>query len=150
MWSITTLINVDQMKTTLALCKFHYCGFSKKIHKFALCVVLKKICGYFISLVQFLGYFWLMRIWLRRIFSRPKVALGKNSYIKICHILYHFIWGLWWFHRSKDFEAMKAGMSDIQPKCSPNLNSCSIKISHCRTSLFWLCVQVLDQLFICK
>ena len=28
------------------------------------------------------------------------------------HKLYHFIW----FHRSKDFEAMKAGKSGIQPK----------------------------------
>ena len=40
-----------------------------------------------------------------------------------------------WFHRSKDFEAMKAGKSAIWPKSSPNLNSCSIKISHRRTSL---------------
>ena len=29
------------------------------------------------------------------------------------------------FHRSKDFEAMKAGKSAIWPKSSPKLNSCS-------------------------
>ena len=29
---------------------------------------------------------------------------------------YHFIWGIWWFHKSKDFEAMKAEKSAIQPK----------------------------------
>ena len=27
----------------------------------------------------------------------------------------HLIWGIWWFHRSKDFEAMKAGKSAIWP-----------------------------------
>ena len=41
-------------------------------------------------------------------------------YIKMCHKLYHFIWGIWWFHRSKDFEAMKAEevghSAQIQPK----------------------------------
>ena len=36
---------------------------------------------------------------------------------------------------SKGFEAMKAGKSAIRPKSSPNLNSCSIKISHRGTSL---------------
>ena len=46
----------------------------------------------------------------------------------------HF-WGIWWFHRSKNFEAMKAGKSAIWPISSPNLNSCSIKIPHCGTSL---------------
>ena len=55
-------------------------------------------------------------------------------YVKMCHKLYHFIWGIWWFHRSKDFEAMKAGKLAIRPKSSPNLNSCSIKISHRGTS----------------
>ena len=44
---------------------------------------------------------------------------------------------IWWFHRSKDFEAMKAKLA-IWPKSRPNRNSCSIKISHCRTSLKWL------------
>ena len=44
---------------------------------------------------------------------------------------------IWWFHRSKDFEAMKAKLA-IWPKSKPNRNSCSIKISHCRTSLKWL------------
>ena len=54
------------------------------------------------------------------------------------HKLYHFIWGIWRFHTSKDFEAMKAGKSAIWPKSSPNLNSCYIKISHRGTSLYWL------------
>ena len=27
----------------------------------------------------------------------------------MCRKLCHFIWGIWWFHRSKYFEAMKAG-----------------------------------------
>ena len=49
----------------------------------------------------------------------------------MCHKLYHFIRGIRWFHRSKAFEAMKAGKSAIWPKTSPSLNSCSIKISHC-------------------
>ena len=31
------------------------------------------------------------------------------------HKLCHFIWCIWWFHRSKDFEAMKAGKSAIRP-----------------------------------
>ena len=42
---------------------------------------------------------------------------------------------IWWFHRSKDFVAMKAGKLAIWPKSSPNLNSCTIKISHRGTSL---------------
>ena len=33
----------------------------------------------------------------------------------MCHKLSHFIWGIWWFHRSKDFEAMKAGKSAFRP-----------------------------------
>ena len=56
-------------------------------------------------------------------------------YIKMCHIYQKHFWGIWWFHRSKDFEAMKAGKLAIWPKSSPNLNSCSIKISHRGTSL---------------
>ena len=36
----------------------------------------------------------------------------------MCHKLCHFIWDIWWFHRSKDFEAMKAGKSAIQPRLS--------------------------------
>ena len=27
----------------------------------------------------------------------------------------HFIWGIWWFHKSKDFEAVKAGKLAIRP-----------------------------------
>ena len=45
---------------------------------------------------------------------------------------------IWLFHRSKDFEAMKAGKLAFWPESSPNLNSCSIKISHLGTSLQWL------------
>ena len=56
-------------------------------------------------------------------------------YIKMCHIYQKHFWGTWWFHRSKDFEAMKAEKSAIRPKSSPNLNSCSINISHRGTSL---------------
>ena len=33
----------------------------------------------------------------------------------MCHKLCHFIWDIWWFHRSKDFEAMKAGKLAIWP-----------------------------------
>ena len=33
----------------------------------------------------------------------------------MCRKLCHFIWNIWWFHWSKDFEAMKAGKSAIQP-----------------------------------
>ena len=56
----------------------------------------------------------------------------------MCHKLYHFIWGIWWFHRSKDFEATKAGKLAIWSKSSPNLNSCSIKFFHRGTFLCWL------------
>ena len=45
----------------------------------------------------------------------------------MCHIYQKHFWGIWWFHRSKYFEAMKAGKSAIWFKSSPNLNSCSIK-----------------------
>ena len=41
-------------------------------------------------------------------------------YIKMCHKLCHFIWDIWCFHWSKDFEAMKAGKSAIWPwLCCP-------------------------------
>ena len=53
----------------------------------------------------------------------------------MCHIYHKHFLDIWWFHRSKDFEAMKAGKSAIWPKSRPNLNSCSIKISHRATSL---------------
>ena len=49
-------------------------------------------------------------------------------YIKMCYKSYHFIWDIWWFHRSNNFVLW-------MPKSSPNLNSCSIKISHRGTSL---------------
>ena len=45
------------------------------------------------------------------------------------------IFGIRWLHRLKDFEAMKAEKLAIWPKYSPNFNSCSIKISHCGTSI---------------
>ena len=43
----------------------------------------------------------------------------------MCRKLCHFIWGIWWFHRSKDFEAMKAGKSAIRPwlSCQYNENT---------------------------
>ena len=34
-------------------------------------------------------------------------------YSHVCRKLCHLIWGIWQFHRSKDFEAMKAGKSAI-------------------------------------
>ena len=45
-------------------------------------------------------------------------------YIKMCHIYQKHLLGIWWFHRSKDFKATKAGKSALWPKSSPNLNSC--------------------------
>ena len=36
----------------------------------------------------------------------------------MCRKLCHLIWGIWWFHRSKDFEVMKAGKLAIQPRLS--------------------------------
>ena len=33
----------------------------------------------------------------------------------MCHTLCHFIWDIWWFHRSKDIEVMKAGKLAIRP-----------------------------------
>ena len=33
----------------------------------------------------------------------------------MCHKLCNLIWGIWRFHRSKDFEAMKAGNLTIRP-----------------------------------
>ena len=33
----------------------------------------------------------------------------------MCRKLCHFIWGIWWFHRWKDFEAMKAGKLAFRP-----------------------------------
>ena len=33
----------------------------------------------------------------------------------MCRKLCYFIWGIWWFHRSKHFDAMKAGKSAIRP-----------------------------------
>ena len=45
--------------------------------------------------------------------------------MKICPKLCHFIWDIWWFHRSKDFEAMKAGKLAIRPwlACQYNENT---------------------------
>ena len=42
----------------------------------------------------------------------------------MCLKLFHLIWGIWWFHRSKEFEAMKAGKLVIQPwlSCQYNKN----------------------------
>ena len=45
----------------------------------------------------------------------------------MCHKICHFIWGIKWYHRWKDFEANKVGKLAIRPKSSPNLNFCSIK-----------------------
>ena len=43
----------------------------------------------------------------------------------MCRKLCHLIWGIWWFHRSKDFEAMKAGKMAIPPwlSCQYNENT---------------------------
>ena len=43
----------------------------------------------------------------------------------MCRNLCHFIWGIWRFHRSKDFEAMMSGKSAIWPwlGCQYNKNT---------------------------
>ena len=41
-----------------------------------------------------------------------------NTYINMCAKLYHLVWGIWWFHGSKCFEAMKAGKLAIRPRLS--------------------------------
>ena len=42
----------------------------------------------------------------------------------MCHRLCNFIWGIWWFLRSKEFEAIKVEKSAIQPwmSCKYNKN----------------------------
>ena len=48
--------------------------------------------------------------------SLQRNTVSKLSHIfliKMCRKLNLLIWGRWWFHRSKDFEAMKAGKSTI-------------------------------------
>ena len=43
----------------------------------------------------------------------------------MCRKLCHLIWGIWWCHRSKDFEAMEAGKLAIRPwlSCQYNENT---------------------------
>ena len=45
-------------------------------------------------------------------------------YIKMCRKLCSLIWGIWWFHRSKEFEALKTGKLAILPwlSCQYNKN----------------------------
>jgi hypothetical protein len=38
-----------------------------------------------------------------------KIIMHFFLYNKICRILCHLIWGIWWFHMSKDFEAIFHG-----------------------------------------
>ena len=53
-------------------------------------------------------------------------------YIKMCHELQHLIWGIWQLHRSKDFEAMKAGKLAIRPwmSCQYTKNTLMDKPCH--------------------
>ena len=60
--------------------------FFKKINKFTLCVVLMQIFGYFISLVQFLDYFWLMQIRLMQFFSRNKSRIRQELSVNKIYI----------------------------------------------------------------
>ena len=62
----------------------------------------------------------------------------------MCHIYQKHFWGTWWFHRSKNFEAIKAGELAIWTKSSPNLNSCSIIITHRGTSLYRLSLEIYE------
>ena len=68
----------------ISLLRISLLRFFKKFHKFALCVVLMQIFGYFISLVR---YFWLMRIWLMRIFSRTKSRIRQEPSVFCATIL---------------------------------------------------------------
>ena len=54
------------------------------------------------------------------------------------HKLFHFISGIWWFHRSKKFEAMKAGKSTIRPWlfCQYNENTLVDLLSSVAHSIF--------------
>ena len=56
----------------------------------------------------------------------------------MCRKLCHFIWGIWWFHWSKDFEAMKAGMLAIRSWlfCQHNENTLMDLPSSMPTSMF--------------
>ena len=45
----------------------------------------------------------------------------------MCRKLCHFIWGIWWFHRSKHFEAMKAGKLAIRPWLSCPYNKTTLE-----------------------
>ena len=71
---------------------------------------------------------------------------------KICHL----IWGIWWFHRSKDFEAMKAGKLAIRPwlSCPYNKNMLVDLPSFVLITVIWIHNQIChfstvpDKLFI--
>ena len=69
----------------ISLLRISLLRFFKKKHKFALNMRIYALCFglfYFISTI-FFGYF--CPIWLMRIFSEPKVALGKNPLqMQIC------------------------------------------------------------------
>ena len=60
----------------ISLLRISLLRFFKKVHKFALCEFMPYALGYFISLVQFFGYF--CPIWLMRIFSRTKSRIGQE------------------------------------------------------------------------
>ena len=59
----------------ISLLRISLLQFFNKFLKFALCVVLIRIFGYFISLVQF----FVLYLANANFFPEPKVALGKNS-----------------------------------------------------------------------
>ena len=68
----------------------------------------------------------------------------------MCRKMFYFIWGMWWFHRSKDFEAMKAGKLSIRPWliCQYNENTlmdfpssvfpCDKLFNNLTTFLYWI------------
>ena len=65
-----------------------------------------------------------------------------NTYIKMCRKLCHFIWGIWWFHRSKDFEAMNAGKSWLSCQYNENtlvdLLSSVLLLKNLSSTYLWL------------
>ena len=67
-----------------------------------------------------------------------KIILYISKYVKMCHKLCYFICSIWWFHRSNNFEAMKAGKSSVHDKyCSMYSFSMCPKFYLQCTSIYW-------------
>ena len=68
-----------------------------------------------------------------------------HLFIKMCRKLCQLIWGIWQFHRSKDFEAMKAGKLGV-----PHSLSCWYTKNklmdkpwiHIRSASHWFCLEL--------